>query len=251
MEKPIIALCGKGGVGKTSTSALIAGSLIRMKDKGILLIDADPVQGLTRAIGEEAKKTVADVREKIIAQSKDKSQRRMIATSIDYWMLEAMEERHGYSVLAMGATDEAGCFCPLNSLVKGAIKELAQNFDAILIDGEAGIEQINREVMQGANILLMLTDPSMRGFNTASMILEKIEQGRLKPDRVELIVNRSKDDEEIRKTAKEVTGLDPVSIIPEDPLIKEFDMQGKSLLELPEECESLKKVKSMLEKLLM
>lgn len=250
MEKPVIAVTGKGGVGKTSTSALIAAALLRRGGKRLLLIDADPVLGLVRALGMEASRTVAGIRKTILEKSKEDDQRERIAASLDYWLLDALDERQGFSLLAMGAGEEPGCYCPLNRLVREAIKELAGNFDCIVIDGEAGIEQINREVMEGANILLIISDSSMRGLKTAKMIREKIDQGRIKPEKTFLIMNRTPEDKKIKQTALDVTGLEPVLIIPEEPLIAEFDREGKSLLDLPDDCRALTKIISALSQIL-
>ncbi len=245
----VIAVTGKGGVGKTSTSAMIAAALLGRGGK-ILLIDADPVMGLVRALGMDAAGTVAGIRRAILEQSREERQRDMVASSIDYWLLEALEERPGYSLLAMGASEEPGCYCPLNKLVREAIKELAVNFDCIVIDGEAGIEQINREVMEGANVLLIISDASMRGLKTARMIYDKIDQGRIRPEKAALILNRVEDQAAVRRTALEVTGLEPIAILPEDTWIQNFDREGKSLLELPGECRALEKVRSALRELL-
>jgi CO dehydrogenase maturation factor len=250
VEKTIIALCGKGGTGKSVLSALIAGSIIRQDKKRVLLIDADPVMGLTRALGLEPGITVAGIRKRIIEQSRTKQGKEQIASSLDYWILEALEEKKGYSLLAMGASDEPGCFCPLNSLIRHAIDELAQNFDYIIIDGEAGIEQINREVMQGTNILFILTDSSLRGLKTAVMIREKVDQGRARPEKICLILNRMEEQKDLSEMAFNQTGLKPVAVLPDDPWIRRFDQEGKSLLDLPEQSQALLKVREMIEHIL-
>ena len=63
MENKIIAFAGKGGVGKTSLSALTVKLLVeKFKDKKILAIDADPAVGLSTALGVDVTHTVNDVR---------------------------------------------------------------------------------------------------------------------------------------------------------------------------------------------
>jgi len=68
--KPIFAICGKGGVGKTVFSALFARALKTAGVKPLLLIDADPAGGLVSAIGERVENTLAGVREKLIASAR-------------------------------------------------------------------------------------------------------------------------------------------------------------------------------------
>jgi CO dehydrogenase maturation factor len=64
----------------------------------------------------------------------------------------------------MGRQESAGCFCPVNALLRDAIKSLSKNFDIVLIDCEAGLEQINREVINPIDTLIIITDLTVRGI---------------------------------------------------------------------------------------
>ncbi|MCX6006826.1 MAG: AAA family ATPase, partial [Chloroflexi bacterium] len=123
MGKQIIAICGKGGVGKTSFSSLLGRSLIDYGIRPILFVDADPVMGLTFAIGEHNSQTLSDVRDELIisARATHKAQTEHIVDQIDYLVLKTLVEREHYSLLAMGHSSEKGCFCPANSLLRNAI----------------------------------------------------------------------------------------------------------------------------------
>ena len=63
---------------------------------------------------------------------------------VDYLLLEALYEAPQYGLLVMGQTDSIGCFCPLNTLLRSTIKTIASQYDVVIIDAEAGFEQISR-----------------------------------------------------------------------------------------------------------
>jgi CO dehydrogenase maturation factor len=222
----MIAICGKGGVGKTAVSALVSRALIEAGRRPLLLIDADPVGGLTAAIGERAVKTLGMVREQIIAAARhgDERHKARLADELDYLVLEALLERDDYALLAMGRKTEKGCFCPVNTLLRDAIDTLVQPFAAVLIDAEAGIEQINRQVTRRVSQAVVVTDGSSRSRHTLDLIAAMVG-----PERVAVVANRTG------------PGAGPLHLghipllgaIPEDETLRQFDREGRPLWELP------------------
>ncbi len=249
----ILALVGKGGTGKTVLSALMARQLVATGQKGILLVDADPAMGLALMLDAGAARTTGDIRREIIQRARegDKQQKTQMAGTLDYLLLEALQERDSYSLLVMGRMDAKGCYCPVNTLLREAIDDLAQNFDYILIDGEAGIEQINREVIKRVDVLAIVSDASQRGIHTATLIgkiSSKIKS--MEPERIGVIFNRvsqiaSTHEQEIKNAHLEVFGL-----IPTDSLVADFDARGRSLFELPEDTPAVQAVQPILEDIL-
>jgi len=209
-----------------------------------LLIDADPAGGLAQALGIEVHRTVGDVREEVIARArkKDSALKKQIANEIDYYIMESLEERSKFSLLAMGRSEGAGCFCPVNTLLREAVESLAGNFDRIIIDGEAGIEQIMRQVMKSVDTLLVISDLSARGLNTAKLIGNLVrEKGVLSSPETLLIINRVVDGVGA-KAALDIRGLVPDALIPEDPLVSERDSRSLPLIEMPPDSPSMKAV---------
>ena len=225
-QKPVVAVCGKGGVGKTVVCALLARAVRDGPLRPLLLIDADPVSGLLSAIGEKTPKTLAGVRRHLIesARQSDDATRTVLARELDYLVLEALVERDGYAVLAMGRTAEKGCFCPVNTLLRHAIDTLAAPFAAVLIDAEAGVEQINREVTRRVSQTVVVTDGSLRSADTLAVIVEMVG-----PSRVGVVANRDEDGPRVKLPQ----GVTLLGAIPEDPLLRRFDREGRSLWELP------------------
>jgi CO dehydrogenase maturation factor len=238
----VLAILGKGGAGKTVLSALIARTLLDRGEKPLLLVDADPTGGLAFAVGADTQDTVGAVREKLIKDaSRPDIDRNSVAQQIDWMILEALQEHETFSLLSMGRTDTKGCFCPLNTILRTAIEKLAEGFKYVILDAEAGIEQVNRQVVKRVNVPVVVTDGSRRGRQAAGAIaglLSKYKFGRQQPG---LVLNRVED---LLGGAPE--GLDFWGTIPDDAEVRRFDQQGRSLLELPGDCAALDAVKKML-----
>lgn len=251
-NKRIVAVCGKGGAGKTAFISLATKILLENNKTKILLIDADPTMGLPTALGIKVTKTVADIREEIIqtARSGDKEEKSQLACMIDYMLLEALAEGRGFGLLSMGRQESTGCFCPVNDLLREAISPLSQSFDITLIDGEAGLEQLNRRVMKGVDTLIIVTDPTNRGLTTARFIKDMVQDKQvIKCQRIGLVINRIKGNKELFIEAANGLGLEIFGSIPEDENIGHFDSISKPLIELSPTAPSVMAVREILETL--
>ncbi len=234
-ETRIIALCGKGGVGKTSVSSLLLRHLALKKGKKVLAIDADPCAGLADSLGIRVKKSVDDIRRDLItAMGKGRSASvPETLRMLDYEIFDALSEADGFALLSIGRPEDEGCFCRVNSLLKDIIQDLAAGFDYVLVDGEAGIEQINRRVMKQVHHLLVVSDTSAKGVNVAGTIARVARENRAVDYRtMGLVLNRVRSEDEARAIAAQVS-LEMYAWIPEDESIREFDFQGRPLLAMP------------------
>ncbi|MHA1264033.1 MAG: AAA family ATPase [Candidatus Helarchaeota archaeon] len=248
MTKWTIAVMGKGGTGKTAVIALMT-KILRDRKEKLLIVDADPAMGLTNVLGVKSHRTLEDLRHEIIKVGGRgiEEEKEALILSLDYKIMELLIEEAGFSLLVMGQPTTLGCFCPANTLLRTALTPLTQEFDIILIDCEAGLEQINRKVVEDINVLLIITDPSFRGIQTANSIY-KMAKKFTKATHIGLIINKITDPL-IIETLCPHTPLPLLGTIPLDPLITEFDLIGRSLLELPPDSSSLKKLTSILQTL--
>ena len=178
-----MAVCGKGGVGKTSISSIITKILVDYDSKKVLAIDADPAVGLATALGIEVHKTVDDIRQNLINRFErgESSDRKRILTQLDYEMFEALEERERLAFLAIGRPEKKGCYCQINHILKDIIKSISSQFDYVVIDGEAGIEQVNRRVMEAVTHLILVSDQSKKGLDVAKTINPNLAGYVVKP----------------------------------------------------------------------
>ncbi|UCD85733.1 MAG: AAA family ATPase [Deltaproteobacteria bacterium] len=248
-----IAVSGKGGAGKTALTAMMTKVIIGKGTPGkILLVDADPAGGLAPALGLSVEITIGNIREEIIRSVRKggRKTKAQIAGAVDYKIMEALAELESFSFLAVGRTETDGCFCPVNDLLRDAIEILLKDFDLVIIDGEAGLEQINRKVMRSVDSLIIVTDPSHRGKRTAAGIKDIVETQRLmKSDQMALVMNRIKGAVGLGEEAAREVGLKLAGCIPEDENITRYDSMGKPLLELPEDSPGVVAVQGILENL--
>jgi CO dehydrogenase maturation factor len=241
--KRLIAVCGKGGTGKTASIAMMTRALVESPATGkLLLIDADPAMGLLSALGVSVRRTMGEVREQIIRTSRSgsKEEKARIADQLDYMVFEALTEFDDFSVLAMGRTETLGCFCPVNTLLRVAIETLSDNFDTILIDGEAGLEQLNRQVVRQLQTLLIISDPTSRGMETAATIKKMVEDEKvIRCEKLGLVFNRVRNSEEFLRRAAGELEIELVGLIPFDDNVASFDLLGRPITELPADSPSL------------
>ena len=109
MSAKVIAVAGKGGVGKTSVSAAVLRLLTeRYPEARILAIDADPAVGLATALGVEARETLDDIRKALVSDAKKTSPEELTAEA-RFRLLDAMVETRGFAFLAIGRPEPAGC----------------------------------------------------------------------------------------------------------------------------------------------
>ena len=242
----IIALCGKGGVGKTSIAAAVTKILTGDPRARVLAIDADPAVGLASALDISVRCTVDDVRNLLIKkiESREGGDKKQIISLLDYELTNALEERGNLAFLAIGRPEMEGCYCQVNEILKDIITALSSNFDYVVIDGEAGIEQINRRVMESVTHLILVSDQSAKGVGVITT-LKKVAGDAVHYERVGYIINRIRDEQELEKMQLP-EDMEFLGSIPEDETIRNSDIEGKSLLMLPD-CAALDSIRRCLE----
>ncbi|MBR7072591.1 MAG: AAA family ATPase [Eubacterium sp.] len=245
----IIALAGKGGVGKTSVSAAIVKLLCEAyPEKRILAIDADPAVGLSTALGIEVKLTVDDIRKEIVETVEDGNTKAAIELLGDarYKIFDALVETDGFAFIAVGRPESAGCYCKINSYLKEVISLLSKDFDYVVIDGEAGIEQINRRVMEKVTHLILVSDASKKGTQVIQTI-KSVADELVMYEKLGAIINRLPNESIIPLV--DTNGIPVLSYIENDGNLAAFDIQGKSILDLPENSNVVRGARTALEKL--
>lgn len=231
-RKPVVAVCGKGGVGKTTVAALLARLLREDGSRRVLVVDADPAVGLGMALRIFPSRTVNDVRKEILATVREHAADQVdLAASVDYKMMEILEEEGNLAFLSVGRPEEEGCYCQLNTLLREAIESLSSHFDLTVIDAEAGVEQVNRRVMRSVSHLLLVSDVTAKGLKVAESIREVAEDA-VEYRKLGLVLNRVRDTVEAEAMA-EGTSLPLLGTLPEDETVREFDAAAKNFLEIP------------------
>lgn len=233
----IIAVAGKGGVGKTSVSAAIVKALVKAyPDKKILAIDADPAVGLSTALNMDVKLTIDDIRKEIVSTVEDGETKAAIELlgEARYKIFDALVENDDFAFIAVGRPESSGCYCKINTYLKEVISILSQDFDYVVIDGEAGIEQINRRVMEKVSHLLLITDASKKGTDVIKTI-KSVADDLVMYEKIGAIVNRIPDESVVSHIN---TGDIPVlSYIKTDSNLAIYDIEGKDITSLPDDSQ--------------
>jgi len=180
-------------------------------------------------------RTVDDIRNSLIGELTKKEGGRdkaAVLSELDFQLAEALAERDNLAFLAVGRPETDGCYCRLNAFLKEVIAQTASRFDFVVIDGEAGIEQVNRRVMERITHLLLVTDASVKGRRVAETI-EDVARKMTGFSRAGLFVNRVRDPGDVPAVTRD-TRLQVVGSMDDDPELHRFDREGKSLLDLPD-----------------
>ncbi|MCL2114807.1 MAG: AAA family ATPase [Methanobrevibacter sp.] len=248
----IIAVSGKGGTGKTLVSSILV-KLLSKTGKDLLVIDADPDSNMPETLGLYPHKTVGDVREDL---KKDITDGNIPAGMnkwdiLDYKIMESIVETPDFDLLMMGRPEGSGCYCAVNNMLRKIIENVSSNYDFIVIDTEAGLEHLSRRTTQSVDTMLVVSDSSKRGLQTASRVGTLAKDLEISFKNLYLILNRVKSEnkEELIIKAKE-TAIELVGIIPDDKDIAEFDLKGRPLIQLPDDSKPVIAVKKILDKIL-
>lgn len=239
----ILAVAGKGGVGKTSISAAALRLLVKAHPEArILAIDADPAVGLATALGVEVTETLDDIRKALAAETQKTGADELIAEA-RFRLFDSMVETRGFAFLAIGRPETAGCYCTVNSYLKQVISLLSGEFDYVVVDGEAGIEQINRRVMEKVTHLMLITDQSRKGYEVIRTIKDVADE-LVMYETCGVVINRATRPELVEDPA--IPGAPLLAVIGADPAQTRFDVQGKSVFELPEDTPVIRGVRDAL-----
>ena len=247
MKRKLVAICGKGGAGKTTISAIIARLLYKDWRYRALFVDADPAGGLCTAIKISVKSSIEEVRRATASEIKKATNKRDLLLSVDYFLMEAITEVENLAFLWIGRPLDKGCYCKVNSLLKDALGFLANKFPLVIIDAEAGIEQINRNVMERVEHLIIISDCSVKGLTVAEAIAETAKRVS-GINSCSLLFNRVSEEEV--EAIKTRTTIPIIGWTPEDKTVQQFDMNQISFLDFPSSAPICGAVGSVLNKIL-
>jgi CO dehydrogenase maturation factor len=236
-----IAVAGKGGTGKTTLSALLIRYLIETNPgKSILAVDADANANLNEALGIEVLETIGTILE-------DTKKPEAVPTGmtkdifIEYRLSRAMVEDKSFDLVVMGNPQGPGCYCYPNDLLKRYLEKLSKNYDYMVIDNEAGLEHLSRRLLPMIDLLLVTSDSSARGIRSAGRVKDIVENVQIAVSKMGLVIGRSREgdaaqlEQEVNKT-----GLNLFGEVAYDPMVVEYDLNGKALLNLPEDSAAVK-----------
>lgn len=235
----VIAMAGKGGTGKTTVAGMLLRYLVEHGKTPVLAVDADANSNLNEVLGLEVEHNVGSAREEmkkgggLVDITKDQ----LIEMRINQCIVEA----DGFDLIAMGQPEGPGCYCAANNLVAHFLGVLSKNYPYILMDNEAGMEHVSRLITNNMDLFVLVSDPSWRGIQAARRLQDLARHLKISIGRAVLIVNRATNGLSTRAQEEiEGQGLELAGLIPEDPLLAEYDAQGRPTYNLPADSSALK-----------
>lgn len=248
----IIAMAGKGGTGKTTTSALLTRYLLKKKQTPFLLVDADANANLNELLDLDVHLTLGQIRKELKGELPPNVTRDQF---MELKIHQALIEETGFDLLVMGQPDGPGCYCAANQYLSMTMDKLAENYKYIIVDNEAGMEHLSRMNMRSIDYLLVTSDPSARGILTAKRISEITEPLGLEVKKQYLLVNRApqpvpavlqeKIDAAVMDSNMELGGIIPSS----EELINQ-ELSGESYLRIEDSADIAGTVDAIFDKIL-
>ncbi len=237
----VIAVAGKGGVGKTTLCGMLIQYLCAQGKGPVLAVDADANSNLNEVLGVEVETTLGDVREEIArAEMARENPIPPGMSKADYAEMrfeDALIEDDDFDLLVMGRTQGKGCYCYVNGLLQAQLTKYQNSYPYFVVDNEAGMEHISRGVLPSMKTAILVSDCSRRGIQAVGRIAELITECDLHPTTVGLIVNRAPKGELNEGILEEIKnqGLNLLGVVPQDEMVYEYDCQGIPLVNLPED----------------
>ena len=237
----VIAVAGKGGVGKTTLCGLLIQYLCESGKGPVLAVDADANSNLNEVLGVEVEATLGDIREEIArAEMASKNPIPAGMSKADYAEFKfagALTEEDDFDLLVMGRTQGKGCYCFVNGLVQTQVQKLQSHYPYIVVDNEAGMEHISRGILPMMEVAILVSDCSRRGVQAAGRIAKLMNELNFKPQKTGLIVNRVPDGKLDAGTLEEIRnqGLELLGVVPHDDQVYQYDCDGKPIIRLPKD----------------
>lgn len=250
-----IAVAGKGGTGKTTTCGMIIDYLSKTGKDPILAVDADANSNLNEVLGVDIETTIGAIREEVLRAELAEDNPIPAGVSkmdyLNYKFNNALIETDDYDMLVMGRTQGEGCYCYVNGMLKTQISKFSGNYRFVVVDNEAGMEHISRGILPHVDTVLLVSDCSRRGIQAVGRIARLIDELNIKAKNVKLIVNKAPDGVLSEGIKEEIAmqELDLIGVIPQDPMIFEYDSEGMPTALLPEDAVSKVALREIMDKL--
>ena len=251
-ERLVISISGKGGVGKTTAAALLTRIITEKTRRDLLVVDADPVMNLPRALGIDVSQTVGSIATKLRKDIDEGTYSGEVTKQdvLEGEIYESLIEDPRFDFLAMGRTEGEGCYCYVNRLLTQILDTLSQNYEITLLDMSAGLEHLSRRTNRNVDILIIVVDPSRAAYEAALRIRDLVKEVHIEFKKIVVIGNRFPPEMEADlRNQLEIEGMHLIGMIPNDDDLAKINYRGEPLFELDEESPTVKAANQIAEKL--
>jgi len=229
-----IAISGKGGTGKSTLAALVIRWLNNGGKTSVLAVDADANSNLNDLLGIGPVEAIGTIREEMKEKVNNLPGGMTKQQFLENKIHRSLVETRNFDLVAMGRPEGPGCYCYANNLLRDVLRNLSDNYQYVVIDNEAGMEHLSRRTTQQVDFLLIVSDPSVRGVQTAGRISRLLKELDTRVGRKYLVVNRARGElsPAVREQIAE-EGLELLAVLPEDDAVLSRDAEGKPAYEIP------------------
>ena len=222
-----IAVAGKGGVGKTTCSALLLRALALSGVRPLLAVDADPNANLHQLLSLPLPEGLGALRE----EQKSAGGVVPLADRIAFGIERRLSEGDAVDLIAMGRGEGPGCYCYVNNLLREALDRIEGGYRAVVMDNEAGMEHLSRRSVRRIDHLVLVGDPSRRGFEAVAALRDLAAELALPVGKTWLLLNRPYGVS--GRAAPEDLGIPLLAALPHDPRLPSWETERRSFLDLP------------------
>jgi len=238
----IIAVAGKGGVGKTTISSFLIRYLVKQKVGNILAVDADPNSNLGETLGLEPSQDIGKIIDDISKNINEIPVNMSKDEFITYRIETTLDEAEGFDLLTLGRPEGSGCYCYVNNVLRGVLSRFMSSYDYIVIDNEAGLEHISRKTVKKIDSLIIVSDNTTIGLKAANRIFDLANELKIEYKKSYLIVNRVRDNKKVKLDLP----IESAGIISEDVSLID-DIEG-SIMNFNEDSEVIKETNEIFSK---
>ncbi len=245
-----IAVSGKGGVGKSTISALLVMALAEKSGEVVLAVDADPNSNLGDKLGVRVEKTLGDLREDLLKKADEIPAGTSKQEFVKYQIQLAMMEGSSFDLLTMGRPEGPGCYCYINNILRVFLDALVDEYEFVIIDNEAGMEHLSRRTTRKMDVLILVSDPTKVGVETAVRLHDLAREMEIKIGRTMLVVNKVAG--ELHPAASKLideAGFDEVIMLPFDSRIEELSFSGAPLTKLDHSSSTYRQIEGIVRRI--
>jgi CO dehydrogenase maturation factor len=242
----VILSTGRGGTGKSTFVALAS----RCLNSPELLIDLDPDESLADMLGIDlegkGKKTVSAMLYEFIREKAGRSGYNLFSELLSRILDDCLYRDEGFDFISLGTKFAVGCYCAPDAVLKDFMPTVVQDYEEVIIDSPAGLEHFNRKVVVDIDDLFVILDPSEKSLKHVQRVLDIAKELRVNYHHFYLVGNHkfTKETEEYLRS----TGETYLGKIDYDTKVKEYNLKGKPLLDLPENSPAFQSVREVLAK---
>ncbi len=246
-----IAVAGKGGIGKTTLSAILVRTLKELGKGPVLAVDADPNSNLAEALGVDLGRPLAEIREERSNPEGSPPSGVGRVRAVDDDVQRAITEAEGFDLITMGRPEGQRCYCYVNNLLRTSLDDLAKGYSTVVMDNEAGMEHLSRRTTNDVDVLIAILNPTAPSLRAAKRIVALSRELPIKIGHIAVLVNRVGPNGVPAAIEDELATLDAIRLtdVPNDPDVEEAGAIGEDAFSVPETSPVLSAAKTVVETL--